>query len=82
MPGQPQDTQQPSMMTQEYDPQVKKSIYGREKQSGESAWVVSLEPKDREILTTAAKEKFPAGYERLLSLYYRNLASGGSAPEE
>jgi hypothetical protein len=38
-------------------------------------WSVGTEPAEREILTNAAGEKFPARYEQALSGYYRALAT-------
>tara|TARA_B100000949_G_scaffold183710_1_gene165317 strand:- start:545 stop:796 length:252 start_codon:yes stop_codon:yes gene_type:complete len=59
----------------EYDPAAGQAVYGRGLvKKGPAAWQVNLAPKEREILKTIGKEKFPPGYERLLKLYYRNLA--------
>lgn len=80
-PGMPdqqsQQAQQQALQTRTYQPNERRALYGNEKdERGRSAWQVELPPKEREVLVTSAKERFPEGYERLLQLYYRNLAVG------
>jgi hypothetical protein len=54
--------------------------YGATKTAGEAAaWQVGLAPAERDALTGAGKDKFPARYEQQLALYYQNLANGGPA---
>lgn len=96
MPGQPQMPGPPTMQSQfalnvmpnmnfslnpkDYQPGTG-ILYGAQNdQRGPVGWQVSLEPKEREVLATSTKEKFPRRYERLLSLYYRTLAA--SRPPE
>jgi hypothetical protein len=58
-------------------------IRGKQKQrKGPDAWRVGLMPKEREILSTEVKEKFPPRYERDLILYYRNLAASRPGASE
>jgi hypothetical protein len=54
--------------------------YGQTKTAAEgAAWQVGLAPAERDALTGAGKDKFPARYEQQLALYYQNLANGGPA---
>ncbi len=41
------------------------------------AWQVALDAPEREILSQARAERFPARYEQALVQYYRILAGGG-----
>ena len=84
MPGQPMPGQQQMPMpgesltlkTEEYEADARSAKFGEEnRQQGPEAWEAGLEPKEREVLMNSVREKFPLGYERLLSLYYRNLAA-------
>jgi hypothetical protein len=43
-------------------------------------WAVSLEPTEREVLSTSASEQYPDRYHQALSDYYRALAAGGAQP--
>jgi len=79
-PGMPQRQQsqpnQRALETRQYQPSERRALYGAEKETqGQAGWQAELAPKEREVLATSAKEQFPEGYERLLQLYYRNLAS-------
>ena len=48
-------------------------------QESQTAWLVGLPEKERQILTSATEEKFPNKYAELLRAYYRALAGGREA---
>jgi hypothetical protein len=50
-------------------------------QNGPMTWLVGLPEKERQVLSSAAEERFPSKYEALLRAYYRALAGGSGAGE-